>query len=118
MIDLDRVIRSAIKSRKIFFGSKRTIDAARSGKATVILTSSNCPNGIRRDIQYLANLSGIPLYTYKGSSLDLSLACGKNFPISALTIREIEDPELLRMLDEQGSDAEKNLEQDEHIKVT
>jgi len=106
MINLDRIIRSAIKSNKIYFGSKRTINAARTGKAIAIITSSNCPDKIRRDIQYLASLSGIPLYAYKGSSLNLSMACGKNFPISALTIREIVEPELLRMLKEQGSEIE------------
>ena len=106
MIDLDRVIRSAIKSRKIYFGSKRTVDAARSGKATVIITSSNCPDRIRRDIQYHAGLSGIPLYTYSGSSLDVGMACGKNFPVSALAVREISEPELLRMVKGQGSEVE------------
>lgn len=98
MIDLNRVIRSAIKSRKIYFGSKRTINAARNGKATIIITSSKCPNMIRRDIQHHARISGIPVYTYNGSSQDLGLVCGKKFPISALVVREITEPELLKMV--------------------
>jgi large subunit ribosomal protein L30e len=97
MIDLDRVIRSAVRSRKIYLGSKRTLDAARSGKAAVIITSSNCPD---------TSLSGTPIWTYRGPSLELGEACEKNFPVSALAVREITEPELLRMVKEQGSEAD------------
>jgi large subunit ribosomal protein L30e len=106
MIDLDRVIRSAVRSRKIYLGSKRTLDAARSGKAAVIITSSNCPDRLRRVIEYHTSLSGTPIWTYRGPSLELGEACEKNFPVSALAVREITEPELLRMVKEQGSEAD------------
>ena len=98
MIDLDRIIREAVKSRKIYFGSKRTINAARNGKAAIIITSSKCPDVIKRDIQHHARISGIPLYIYNGSSQDLGLVCGKKFSVSALVVREITKPELLKMV--------------------
>ena len=98
MIDLDRVIRLAIQSKKIYFGSKQTLRMARNGRATAIILASNSPSNFRNDIEHCSKLSEIPLYTYNGTNLDLSLACGKKFPISALAIREIADSRLLRML--------------------
>jgi len=104
MIDLDRIIRVAIKSRKIYFGSKLTLNMARSGKAAVIIIASNSPGRLRSEIEYYSRLSGIPLFTYNGTNLDLSLTCGKRFPVSALAVREIVDPQLLRMLEIQVSE--------------
>ena len=106
MIDLDRVIRLAIKSKKIHFGSKITLSMARSGRATAIIIASNSPNSFRNDIEYYSKLSGIPLYTYNGTNLDLSLTCDKKFPISALAIRETVDSRLLRMLTIQTPETE------------
>ena len=98
MIDLDRVIRLAIKSKKIYLGSKLTLRMARSGRATAIIIASNSPSNFRSDIEHYSKLSEVPLYTYSGTNLDLSLVCGKRFPISALAIRETADSQLLRML--------------------
>ncbi|MCK5403357.1 50S ribosomal protein L30e [Candidatus Bathyarchaeota archaeon] len=106
MIDLDRVIRLAIKSKKIHFGSKITLSMARSGRATAIIIASNSPNSFRSDIEYYSKLSGIPLYTYNGTNLDLSLTCDKKFSISALAIRETVDSRLLRMLTIQTPETE------------
>jgi len=106
MIDLDRIIRLAIKSKKIYFGSKLALSMARRGRATVIIIASNSPSRFRSEISYYSRLSGIPLYTYNGTNLDLSLACDKRFPVSALAIREIVDSRLLRMLKIQASEME------------
>ncbi|MEM2546681.1 MAG: ribosomal L7Ae/L30e/S12e/Gadd45 family protein, partial [Candidatus Bathyarchaeia archaeon] len=58
----------------------------------------NCPEAIRRDIEYYCKLSNIPIIVYKGSSLDLAAVCAKPFPISALTIREPGDSEILKLV--------------------
>lgn len=102
MVDLNRIISSAVKSGKVFFGSKQALDAAKSGRAVALIVASNCPSKILTDLQHYSNLSKIPLYTYPASSSDLGIACGKPFAISALTIREISDHEILRMMRESG----------------
>ena len=100
MIDLDRVIKSALKSGKIFLGSKQAINAARTGKAVALIQASNCPEYVRKEIEAHADLSKIPVYSYSGSALDLGLMCGKPFMVSAMTIRTLSDPELLRVVKE------------------
>ena len=97
MVDLDRAISSAMKSGKVLIGSKKAIYAAKSGRATVLIVASNCPVKILHDIKYYSDISKILLYTYPASSLDLGIACGKPFAISALAIREINEPDFLRI---------------------
>ena len=104
MIDLDRIIRLAIKSKKIYFGSKLTLNLTQSGRASLIIIASNTPDKLQSKIAHYSKLSGIPLYTYNGTNLDLSLTCGKRFPISALVIRGPLDPQLRRMLQIQNTE--------------
>ena len=98
MVDLDRIIRLASKSRKIFLGSKQTLNLARSGRATLIILASNSSNPHRSEIEYTSRLSGIPLYIYNGTNSDLGLTCGTRFSVSALAIRETDDSQFQKIL--------------------
>jgi large subunit ribosomal protein L30e len=99
MIDIDKAISTAVKTGKVSFGSNSAIQSAKTGKAKIIIVASNCPDEIRRDLEYYCRLSNVPLITYKGSSTDLAAVCGKPFLVSALTIREPGDSEILRLVE-------------------
>ncbi len=98
MIDVDKAISTAVKTGKVSFGSNSAIQSAKTGKAKVIIVASNCPAEIRSDLEYYCKLSNVPLVVYKGSSTDLAAVCGKPFLVSALTIREPGDSEILRLV--------------------
>lgn len=100
MIDLDKIIGSAHKSGKTYLGFKQTVDAAKTGKAVILILASNCPGKLQSDIQHYANLSKTPLHMYTGTSQDLGIACGKPFRVSAMAVRTLTDPALLRMVKE------------------
>ncbi|MCS7113840.1 MAG: 50S ribosomal protein L30e [Nitrososphaerota archaeon] len=101
---MDKAIATAVKTGKVLFGSNSTVKSVKTGRAKMVVLSSNCPEGIRRDIEYYCKLSNIPLITYKGSSLDLAAVCGKPFPLSALTIREPGDSEILKLTEKEESE--------------
>ncbi|MCD6445255.1 50S ribosomal protein L30e [Candidatus Bathyarchaeota archaeon] len=98
MVDVDKAIVTAVKTGKVSFGAKSAIQYAKTGKAKIIILASNCPKNLREDIKYYCKLSKIPLLTYKGSSIDLAALCGKPFVISALSIREPGDSEILKVM--------------------
>ena len=52
---------------------------------------------VRNDITYYAKQSSVPVHIYPGTSIDLGSACGKNFVVSALTIKEPGDSEILKL---------------------
>lgn len=104
MIDIDRAIATAVKTGKVSVGANSAIQNAKTRKAKLIVLASNCPENIREDLEYYCKLSNVPLIVYKGSSTDLAALCGKPFIISALSIREPGDSEILRILEKPESE--------------
>lgn len=101
MIDLDRAIRTVVKTGKVSFGAKSVIQNAKTGKAKLMISAANCPKTTREDIEYYCKLSNVLLIIYKGSSIDLAAVCGKPFIVSALSIKEPGDSEILRLIEEE-----------------
>ncbi|MEM4704025.1 MAG: 50S ribosomal protein L30e [Candidatus Bathyarchaeia archaeon] len=100
MIDINKAIAAAVRTGKVSFGTASALQNAKLGKAKLIVIAANCPKQIRDDIEYHCKLSGVPFILYKGSSVDLSSVCGKPFPMSALSIREPGDSEILKLTEE------------------
>jgi large subunit ribosomal protein L30e len=88
-IDMSKVLRSALSTGKVVVGIKQTREAVKNGTAQVVIVSSDCVE------QSLKELKGIPLMKYPGMGVDLGVACGKPFPISALAVLESGDSEIL-----------------------
>ena len=97
MIDVDKAISAAVKTGKVSLGASSAVQNAQTGKAKLIILAANCPEDVRADVEYYSKLSKVPLITYKGSSLDLAAVCGKPFSVSALSIREPGDSEILKL---------------------
>jgi large subunit ribosomal protein L30e len=101
MINIDKAIASAVKTGKVTFGANAAVLNAKTGKAKMIILASNCPKEIKDEIEYYGKLSKIPVLAYKGASMDLANVCGKMFIISALSIREPGDSEILKAVEMQ-----------------
>ena len=88
-----------MKTGKTIFGAKEAIRSAKTGKAQLIMLSSYSEEETRKSVEYYARLSNIPVITYKGNNIDLGLACGKPHAVSAITIKEQGDSEILRLIE-------------------
>lgn len=97
MIDVDKAIATAVKTGKVVFGAKEAVRSAKNGKARLILVASNSPPHIHSDLEYYGKLSQIPIVTYKGSNIDLGMACGKRFAVANLTVKEPGDSDILKL---------------------
>ncbi len=97
MSDVNKAIETAVKTGKVFLGAKKAVENAKLGRARLIVTASNCPKSIIEEIMYYGKLSEVPVSIYKGSSIDLGAVCGKPYPVSALTVREPGDSDILRL---------------------
>ena len=104
MIDIDKAIATAVKTGKVSFGANSAIQNAKTGKAKLIILAANCPKNTREDIEYYCQMSKVPFITHKGSSLDLAAICGKPFTVSALSIREPGDSEILSLTESEESE--------------
>jgi len=101
MIDFNRQITIALKTGKIEFGARSATAAAKLGRAKLIILALNCP--VKDTIIQDAEGSGVPTYIYKGTGMDLGGVCGKPFIVSAVTVKEPGDSEILRLAEREDA---------------
>ena len=82
-MDINKALRAAVATGKVYFGVNEAKKAIKAGQAKLIIVSSNCPNNF---IDELNNIKKISRYTFKGTNTELGSTCGKPFPISVLTV--------------------------------
>lgn len=97
MIDIDRAIMNALKTGKVLFGANSAIKNAKIGKAKLIVVAANCPQRVAEDIGYYCKFSKVPVVRYEGTGVDLGRACRKPFLISALTIKDAGESDILKL---------------------
>ncbi|MGW8288832.1 MAG: 50S ribosomal protein L30e [Candidatus Bathyarchaeia archaeon] len=97
MIDIDKAIATAVKTGKVSYGSNTALQNAKTGKTKMIVLAANCPKDIKEQVEYYGKISKVPVMTYRGTSMDLAAVCNKLFIISALSIRETGDSEILKL---------------------
>ena len=97
MTDVNKAIITTVKTGKVLFGAQSAVNNAKIGKAKLIVIAVNCPQKTREDIHYYCKLSNIPMIIYNGTNIELGAVCGKPFMISALTIKEQGDSDILKL---------------------
>lgn len=100
-VDLNKSVLIAVRTGKVILGSKETIEATKSGRGRLVIVSSNCPEETKNDIAICAKLSGLTVYAYPGSGIDLGEACGKPFAVATMVIREPGDSNILELVGEE-----------------
>jgi large subunit ribosomal protein L30e len=93
-VDIEKALRKALKTGKVYLGSKRTLKALRRGEAKMVIVAMNCPKEVREKISKL-NKSNVPVLVYDGTNMELGAICGKPFSVAALAIIEAGESEIL-----------------------
>ena len=92
-IDLDKSLRSVMRTGKVLVGTKQAIKASKRGVAKLVIVASNCPVEVKKQIAD----SNVPVYEFPGISVDLGPLCGKPFIISALTVLEPGESDIMAL---------------------
>jgi len=90
-------LRKAEETGKIIMGSKKAIQLARMGGAKLIILAKNARAEVKEDIHYYANLSGIPVYEFNGTSVELGTLLGRPHTVSALTVIDPGESKILAL---------------------
>ncbi|HUI39554.1 MAG TPA: 50S ribosomal protein L30e [Methanothrix sp.] len=93
MINVDRALRSSLRTGKVLLGSNRTVEAGLSGQAKLIIYAADCPEEVRMQLETM----DLPVYGYQGMGKDLGSACGKPFSVATLAVIEPGDSEIMAL---------------------
>ncbi len=97
-MSLNQPIASAVSTGECKIGAKSSIDAIKKGKAKLVVVAANCPKNEYADIERYAQLSGIKVQIFEGTSWDLGETVGKPFMVSAIAIIKPGDSKILKMV--------------------
>ena len=93
-MDFNTSLRRAIKSGNVLLGQHATEDCINEGKARLVVVARNCPDRFQ---QFLAGKQDVPVHVFAGSGVQLGMACGKPFMVSALAIVEPGESDILSL---------------------
>jgi len=94
-MDFNLSLRRALKTGKVFLGQNSTRACITDGKARLVVVAANCPGDFRK---YLETVKGVPVHIFEGSGVQLGMACGKPFLVSALAVEEPGESDILSLV--------------------
>lgn len=79
-------IKQILKSDKVVLGTKETLQCLKKGSLSQILVSSNCPETVKKDIEYYAKLGDVKVVGVKYPNDELGILCKKPYAVSVLGV--------------------------------
>jgi large subunit ribosomal protein L30e len=79
--NVSQEIKDAIKEKRIIIGSRTVIKGVKKGRISSVVYASNCPEGIRKDLEYYSKGGFMGLKEFMGNSVQLGELCGKPFNV-------------------------------------
>jgi large subunit ribosomal protein L30e len=80
-------LRNAIKEKNVIIGTKQAIKNLKLKNVKSVVVANNCPENIRKDIEYYSKLTGIKMENFDGTAKQLGILCGKPFSIAVMAIK-------------------------------
>jgi large subunit ribosomal protein L30e len=87
-MNLVKAIRGAVDSGNVILGTKETLNRILSGEVKYVVVASNCESGAKEDLARFAEISGVDVQEFEGTSVELGEICGKPFVVSMLAVLE------------------------------
>lgn len=91
------IIRRLIETGKVSMGARSVEKLLKTGKPKLIIVSENCPKQTKENIKNYANITGVPIYEFEGTSLQLGELCRKPFPVSTMAVIDPGQAEITKL---------------------
>ncbi len=85
-MDVAHEIRRTVETGEILIGTEECLNALKNKNVKLIIYAENISEDTADDIEYYCRLLEIPLYKFKGSSVDLGTVAGKPYVISVIAV--------------------------------
>ena len=94
-MDISRQLKVAVKTGKMLFGQRQTVDACARGEAKLVILAVNCPQDYIDDLH--ARHPSIIMHRVSMVNRDLGVACAKPFAISTICVTDSGESDLLAL---------------------
>ena len=84
MADSVAEIKGALKKKKLVLGTELTIKNLRLGRLSKVFATSNCPENVKKDLEYYGKLANVQIEYLSIPNDELGTICKKQFAISVL----------------------------------
>jgi large subunit ribosomal protein L30e len=95
MADLSNDIRLAVDSGVTALGLNEVIKSIRDAKAKLIIVASKNKESTMQDISHMAKVANVPVEIFEGNPIELGAVCGKPFSVSAVSVIEAGNSNIL-----------------------
>ncbi|MBL7169752.1 MAG: ribosomal L7Ae/L30e/S12e/Gadd45 family protein [Candidatus Aenigmarchaeota archaeon] len=85
-MDLTKIIKNAVRDKKVILGYNKVIKEIKTKKPELIIHAENIPKDRLETIMHNAKLANIDIKQYPNDNVSLGLICGKPFSVSVLVI--------------------------------
>ncbi|NWF95394.1 MAG: 50S ribosomal protein L30e [Candidatus Thorarchaeota archaeon] len=96
-MSLNESIASAVRTGKCRIGAKSSIDAVKKGEAKMIVVARNCPRDDYSDLERYAQLTGVRIEEFAGTTWELGEVIGRPFMVSAVAVIDPGDSKILKL---------------------
>jgi len=79
-------IKKIVNTDKAVVGTNETIKALKTGKIAKVFLTSNCPDEVKKDVEYYAGLSTVEVIELPIPNDELGVVCRKPFLISVFGV--------------------------------
>ena len=93
-MDIETSLKKILATGKVTLGIKEAIKSKKRGEAKLYIIANDC--AYKHKIDDIAG--DIPIYNFRGNSIDLGLTCGKPFPISIITVIDEGKSEIMKQI--------------------
>jgi large subunit ribosomal protein L30e len=80
-------LKNAIKDKNVVIGSQQSIKNLKTKSIKMVVLASNCPDSIRKDVEYYSKVAGIKCENFDGTAKQMGVLCGKPFSIAVVAIK-------------------------------
>ena len=91
-MDMNRALRQVVQTGEVHFGVRQAKRALKDRTAQLLIVPENIPQDTLTDLR---NVSKVPMVRFSGTNFELGTVCGKPFSVSALTVIEAGDSDIL-----------------------
>lgn len=93
-MDIEASLKKILATGKVTLGIKEAIKSKKRGKPKLYIIADDCPH--KNKLVDIAE--NIPIYNFRGNSVDLGLTCDKPFPISIITVIDEGKSEIMKQI--------------------